>query len=202
MPATAQTTRQGPAVPRQQVQQAQPPAPRRPARRLGLPLRTGLAALAVPALVAVLLPHVVGDGLGDLGGGPALLVVPLVLLVTAVAVLRLRPPADELDVHDRQLDVIVAVPALLSAGWLVWLDHTTGAEEPTLRTLVAVVLAGLGTASLLTGVRACVRLSPAALALLTLQPVLDGQGPSPVTVGGLAFAAALGARALLRSSRP
>ena len=83
------------------------------------------------------------------------------LLLSAVAVVAARSAPDprEPDVHDRQLDVILAVPLLVGALWLNlgWADPVSTAEVPT-RVLTALVLFLAGAALLLLGTRMTARL--------------------------------------------
>ncbi|GAB7036240.1 MULTISPECIES: glycosyltransferase [Catenuloplanes] len=102
-----------------------------------------LTAVAFPALAAS-----TWDALWERGGTVPLLI-PLVA-ASALVVARLRPASHEPDVHDRQVDGLLAAALLISAGTLVLV-------APDL-TLVAGVAFLAGAAILLLGTRATARL--------------------------------------------
>jgi len=83
----------------------------------------------------------------------------VLLSAAALVATRSAPDPQEPDVHDRQLDVILAVPLLAAALWLNfgWADPVVPTEVPT-RVLAALVLFLTGAALLLLGTRMTARL--------------------------------------------
>ena len=121
--------------------------------------RVGLAvtitALAFPAVSAAMWNSLWSHR------SAATLLVPL-LVATALLVAQIRPVAAEPDVHDRQLDLLLAGFLLAVTGGLVVLATDRGASTPML--LAAVSFLGAGVVLLL-GTRTAARLRWAALVL-------------------------------------
>ena len=129
------------------------------AQRRGV--RRYLVRLALPLLVTLAaFPVVVGHLVRAAASLPVAATTSAVLLSAAALVAtRSAPDPQEPDVHDRQLDVILAVPLLAAALWLNfgWADPVVPTEVPT-RVLAALVLFLAGAALLLLGTRMTARL--------------------------------------------
>jgi len=124
-------------------------------------VRRYLVRLALPLLVTMAaFPVVVGHLVRAAASLPVAATTSAVLLSAAALVAtRSSPDPQEPDVHDRQLDVILALPLLAGAVWLNvgWDDPTSPAEVPA-RVLAALVLFLAGAALLLLGTRMTARL--------------------------------------------
>jgi putative flippase GtrA len=124
-------------------------------------VRRYLVRLALPLLVTMAaFPVVVGHLVRAAASLPVAATTSAVLLSAAALVAtRSSPNPQEPDVHDRQLDVILAVPLLAGAVWLNvgWADPASPAEVPA-RVLAALVLFLAGAALLLLGTRMTARL--------------------------------------------
>jgi len=120
-----------------------------------------LVRLALPLLVTMAaFPVVVGHLVRAAASLPVAATTSAVLLSAAALVAtRSSPDPQEPDVHDRQLDVILAVPLLAGAVWLNvgWADPVSPAQVPA-RVLAALVLFLAGAALLLLGTRMTARL--------------------------------------------
>ena len=126
--------------------------PSRQALRLSIPV--AITLVAFPAL-PVRMWHLLSDG-----GLPT----AILLIVTACAIagiaLRMAPAPGEPDVHDRQLDVILAVPFVGGCVWLVsgWPEQF-GIDAPlTGHQVVAATALLAGTCLLVVGTRLSARL--------------------------------------------
>ena len=124
-------------------------------------VRRYLVRLALPLLVTMAaFPVVVGHLVRAAASLPVAATTSAVLLSAgALVATRSSPDPQEPDVHDRQLDVILAVPLLAGAVWLNvgWADPASPAEVPA-RVLAALVLFLAGAALLLLGTRMTARL--------------------------------------------
>jgi len=124
-------------------------------------VRRYLVRLALPLLVTMAaFPVVVGHLVRAAASLPVAATTSAVLLSAgALVATRSSPDPQEPDVHDRQLDVILAVPLLAGAVWLNvgWADPASPAEVPA-RVLAALVLFLAGASLLLLGTRMTARL--------------------------------------------
>jgi putative flippase GtrA len=124
-------------------------------------VRRYLVRLALPLLVTMAaFPVVVGHLVHAAASLPVAATTSAVLLsAAALAATRSSPDPQEPDVHDRQLDVILALPLLAGAVWLDlgWPDPASPGEVPA-RVLAALVLFLAGAALLLLGTRMTARL--------------------------------------------
>lgn len=105
------------------------------------------------------------------------------------------PGANEPDVHDRQLDIILAVPLLGAAAWLTlgWPTSVSSEVPLTAADVMGFVAFLIGTALIVLGTRLTMRLRwVLALPLLALPAVVD----RPVVLVGLVVAALLGTMSL------
>jgi hypothetical protein len=118
--------------------------------------------LVLPVVVTlVAFPGAVVGLVGNGIGGSALATAGVVLLTGAVLLTAYAAPGPgEPEVHDRQLDVILAVPLLGAALWLTlgWADAPSLRGQLDDRTVVAVTLFLAGSAFVLLGTRLAARL--------------------------------------------
>lgn len=142
-----------------------------PAVRVALRLAAAIAAamVAFPA-VARHIWHLLGDR-------PLTAVAVAVVVIAAGALVAARaiPPAGDPDVHDRQLDFILALPALAAAIFLslAWPGRFTAAGPASSRQLLAFTVFLTGAALLLLGTRCTARLRVLLLAPLLMLPVVE-----------------------------
>lgn len=145
--------------------------PTGPVPRVALRLGAAIVAalLAFPA-VAVHAWHL-------LSGQPLTAVAGAFVACVAAAVVTVRaaPPTGDPDVHDRQLDVILALPALAAALFLsfAWPQRFTAAGLPGSREVVAFTVFLTGAAVLLLGTRCTARLRLLLLAPLLMLPAVE-----------------------------
>lgn len=147
------------------------PASRPSRQALQLSIPVAITLVAFPGL-PVRMWHLLSDG-----GRPA----AILLIVTACAVvgiaLRVAPAPGEPDVHDRQLDVILAVPFVGGCVWLVsgWPEQF-GIDPPlTGHQVVAATALLAGTCLLVVGTRLSARLRFVLLLPLIAMPQVTGR---------------------------
>ena len=143
--------------------------PSRQALQLSIPV--AITLVAFPAL-PVRMWHLLSDG-----GRPA----AILLIVTACAIagiaLRVAPALGEPDVHDRQLDVILAVPFIGGCVWLVsgWPEQF-GIDPPlTGHQVIAASALLAGACLLVVGTRLSARLRFVLLLPLIAMPQVTGR---------------------------
>jgi Glycosyl transferase family 2 len=173
--------------------------------RDGMPGRDGFVSvgrLCLPPVLAVAaFPNLVRsapDLLQHRWGVGTLLVIGS---AAALAVGGIRPRAGEPEVHDRQLDLILAAPALAAAGWLAlsWAPAGGRDDEWSNRGVAGAVAFLLGTCLVVWGTRATARQKWALLALPAAAPAIASVLVVPIMVG--LFAAATAAGSLARVGR-
>lgn len=140
-------------------------------------VRVALRLAAAIAAAMVAFPAVAGHIWHLLGHRPLTAVAVAVVVIAAGALVAARavPPPGDPDVHDRQLDFILALPALAAAVFLsiAWPDRFTATGPPSSRQLVAFTVFLTGAALLLLGTRCTARLRALLLAPLLMLPVLE-----------------------------
>lgn len=160
--------------------------PTGPVTRVALRLTTAVAAamVAFPA-VAVHVWHLLERPL------TAVAVAVVVIAAGLMVAVRAVPAPGDPDVHDRQLDFILALPALAAALFLsfAWPDRFTAAGAPSSRQLLAFVIFLTGATLLVLGTRCTARLRLLLLAPLLMLPVLHS---APVLVLVVLFALVVG----------
>jgi hypothetical protein len=120
----------------------------------------------------------------------------------ALVVTRAAPAADEPDLHDRQVDVILALPLLGVAGWLAlgWPGTSIATEPLGNRGVVALTVYFAGASLLLLGTRLTARLRWVLCLPLLGLPWLAAQRELCALI--IALVAVRAGLAVLRHSRP
>lgn len=112
------------------------------------------ASLAFPPLVEAAYAMLRG------GPGPAAEMLIVILMAGTITVARLRARSVEPPVHDRQLDIVVALPFLAVSGWLAlaWPDRVTPGDPLSDRAVVGFTAYLVGACLLLLGTRMVARI--------------------------------------------
>jgi hypothetical protein len=147
------------------------PAPRLTRQVIQLSIPVAATLVAFPAL-AVRIWRLLSDG-----GMPAAILLVVTACAIAAIALRVAPARGEPDVHDRQLDVILAVPFVGGCVWLAlgWPEQF-GIDQPlTGHQIIAATALLAGGCLLVVGTRLTARLRFVLLLPLTAMPQITGR---------------------------
>lgn len=179
------------------------PAGDRPSSAAGIPpLRLVLPVVA--ALVAFPGAAVSSWQVLRGGGAAAFGLLAVCLAAPVIVALRAAPTAGEPDVHDRQLDVILAAPLLAAAVWLSvgWSTRLGPAAPWSTREVLAATAFLAGASFLLLGTRLTARIRWAlGLPLLALPVVTDRPPLLAALIAGVLTGTAAAAIRRLRARR-
>lgn len=136
-----------------------------------------LAAVALSALAFPALPVAAYNAV-RLGVGGAAQLTLVCSTAIAMVCLRARRAVGEPQVHDRQLDVILALPFLAAAGWLAlaWPNHPTMGGPLSDRAVIGFTTFVIGACLLMLGTRFTARIRCALPLPLLAAPVITASG--------------------------